>query len=243
MSDVVLKGEIHTSRGDLDEERELVRDGIDALALEGQESKAQYSLTEGWFSATSWIFQLVMSNVYTDKRILEDLALAQDAEVKYTRESNAALLENAGRIARWSAAALFYILFPASLLVGILTGDTLSGAILLLVSSLAPILLLRVYNMRISQEEENTDQRMADKIVEAAENGKVVAVMGEAHVDSVEEKLPEDLDVEKRGLAYGVLSKPHLTELVTPVFTAFSVLFVFYLISMYAYALFLSLAL
>lgn len=47
MTDVVLKGEIHTSRGDLKEERELLREGVDALVLEGEESKAEYGWSEG----------------------------------------------------------------------------------------------------------------------------------------------------------------------------------------------------
>jgi hypothetical protein len=244
MTDVVLKGEIHTSRGDLKEERELLREGVDALVLEGEESKAEYGWSEGWFSTTSWIFGLVMSNIYTDNRVLEDLALAQDADVLYTRESNAALLRNAGRFVKWTAALLFYVLFPLSLIIGIVTGQTVTGALVLLLSSLAPLLLLRVYNMRRSEGEENTDQRMADKIVEAAEGSeRVVAVMGQAHVESVKERLPENLDVEERDIAYSVWSRPHLEELITPVFTGFSVLFVFYLIAMYLYALFISLAL
>lgn len=145
---------------------------------------------------------------------------------------------------KWTAALLFYVLFPLSLIIGIVTGQTVTGALVLLLSSLAPLLLLRVYNMRRSEGEENTDQRMANKIVEAAEGSeRVVAVMGQAHVESVKERLPENLDVEERDIAYSVWSRPHLEELITPVFTGFSVLFVFYLIAMYLYALFISLAL
>ena len=244
MTDVVLKGEIHTSRGDLDEERELVRDGVDALVLEGEESGAEYGWSEGWFSITSWIFGLVMSNIYTDNRILEDLALAQDADVLYTRESNAALLRNAGWFAKWTAALLFYLLFPLSLIIGIVTGQTVTGALVLFLSSLAPLFLLRIYNMRRSEAEENTDQRIADKIVETAESSeRVVAVMGQAHLEDVKERLPGNLNVEERDIVYSVWSRPHLEELITPVFTGFSVLFVFYLISMYLYSLVISLGL
>lgn len=235
--DVVLKGEIHTSRGDLDEERELVREGIDALVLEGKGSDADYERGGSWFSATSWIFGLVMSNIYTDNRVLEDLALAQDASVIHTRESNADLVRNAGGFAKWTAALLFYVLFPLSLIIGIVTGQTVTGALVLLLSSLVPLLLLRVYNMRRSEGEENTDQRMADKIVEAAEDSeRVVAVMGQAHVDGVKDRLPEDLNIDERGVAYPIWSRMHLEELITPVFTGFSVLFVFYLVSMNLYS-------
>jgi len=224
----------------LNEERELVREGVDALVLEGEESKAEYSWSEGWFSTTSWIFGLVMSNIYTDNRILEDLALAQDADLLYTRESNATLLRNAGRFVKWTAALLFYVLFPLSLIIGIVTGQTVSGASVLLLSSLAPLLLLRVYNTRRSEGEENTDQRMADKIVEAAEGSdRVVAVMGQAHLEGVKERMPENLDVEERDIAYSVWSRPHLEELIMPVFTGFSVLFVFYLVAMNLYTVFL----
>lgn len=35
-SEVVIKGEVHTSRGDFDEERNLLAEGVDTLIIEGQ---------------------------------------------------------------------------------------------------------------------------------------------------------------------------------------------------------------
>lgn len=47
--DVVVKGELHSSMGDLEEDKELVKQGFDILVLEGQETESNYGWTDGWF--------------------------------------------------------------------------------------------------------------------------------------------------------------------------------------------------
>jgi len=39
---VVLKRDLHSSAGDLEEEKELVKQESDVLVLEGQETKSEY---------------------------------------------------------------------------------------------------------------------------------------------------------------------------------------------------------
>ena len=47
MKDVeIIKGEIHTSEGDLQEELELLLEGVDHLILKGQEGEAEYGLSQ-----------------------------------------------------------------------------------------------------------------------------------------------------------------------------------------------------
>jgi len=233
MADVVLKGEIHTSYGDLNEEKELVKNGIDTLVLEGESpgKQSEPGWLDGWFSISTWLFDLVLGNVYVSKDILVDFAEAQDADVVYTRDSNSELIDNTNRIVKTVAAFLFYILVAGSLVLGYTTGDLVSGAAVLMMGVLLPILLLRVYNTKMADGEMNRDQIIADKIVSASEeSSRVVAVVGEEHVEGVNRRLPSELQVDTRGVAYGKLSKPHLKELLVPGFTAFSVLFVFYVL-------------
>jgi hypothetical protein len=233
MTEVVLKGELHTSNGDLDEERELLKAGVDSLVLEGDSpgKDSEPGWLDGWFSISTWLFDLVMRNVYVSKDILVDLAEAQDADVVYTRNSNSELIDNTNRGLKAVSAVLFYLLVAAGLVWGYNTGDLISGAALLFMGVLVPILLLRMYNTKLAEGDLNRDQIIADKIVDASENSsRVVAVVGEEHVEGIERRLPSDLQVDTKGLAYGKLSKPHLKELMLPGFTAFSVLFVFYVL-------------
>ncbi|UWG50150.1 hypothetical protein AArcCO_0832 [Halalkaliarchaeum sp. AArc-CO] len=242
MTEVVLKGELHTSSGDLEEECELVKEGIDTLVLEGAESEPDYGWKESWFSTSLDIFGLIMNNLYVGKDILIDLAEIQDADVVYTRESDSELLDNTSRWMQWMGAILFYLLVSFSILFGLSTGNTVGGAFLLLIGVLLPILLIRIYNMERSSEDNNRDQIMADKIVEAAEDSnRVVAVVGDSHVEGILDHLPNDIDPEVRRTSYSRLSLHHLRELAVPAFTAFSVLFVFYSGILYLSSVFLPL--
>lgn len=229
---VVLKGEIHTSESDLAEERELLAEGVDALVLEGEREDANYGLLRSWYATAMSIVGLVLfDTLYTDHRILADLAQAQDAELIATRDSDAELVENANPVVEVVAAVLFYGIFVSSVFYGLLTGDTLGGALMLLGAALLPVFVLRRHGMNRSSDEVNRDQIIANKIAEAAEEAdRVVAVVGGDHLDSVAERLPNKITPEKRKPAYDIYSWEHAKEIATPAFTAVSVLFVLYLV-------------
>jgi len=230
-SQVVLKGEIHTSESDLTEERELLVEGVDALVLEGEREDADYGLLRSWYATAMSIVGLVLfDTLYTDHRVLVDLAEAQDAELVATRESDAELVENANPVVEMVAAVLFYGIFVGSVFYGLFTGNTLGGAFLLLGAALLPVLVLRRHGMNRTTDKLNRDQIIADKVAEVAEEAdRVVAVVGGDHLDSVAERLPDEITPEKRTPAYGIYSWEHAKEVATPAFTAVSVLFVLYL--------------
>lgn len=98
MTDVVLKGEIHTSEGDLIEERELLKQDFDTLILEGDESEPEFGPLDGWFNISIELFKSTFGQVYVDKTILLDLADVQDTEVVFTRESDSEMLRNTPRL-------------------------------------------------------------------------------------------------------------------------------------------------
>lgn len=230
--EVIIKGEIHTSESDLNEERELLTEGVDALVIEGEREDAEYGILRSWYATAMGIVGLIFFEIlYTDHRILTDLAKVQDAEVIRTRESDAALIENAHPAVEVVAAILFYGIFLFSIYYGLRTGNTLYGALYLLGSAILPTALLRWHEMHRGDDDVNRDKIIADRVAEAAEEGgRIVAVVGSRHLDPVAEKLPEDIEPEKIEPVYSMYSLQHAKEVFIPAFTAWSVLFVLYLV-------------
>lgn len=231
MTDVILKGEIHSSTGDLAEEEELMQEGIDALVLEQPAEDSDYRITEGWFQNALRGLFYVLSPVYVSKATLERLAQLQNADIHYTREEDAEILRNAPLSLRAFSALLFYILLPSSVLVGISTKSHVFGSVFLLLSFFIPVFLLRVYNTNYNAGDRNRDRTMAKKIEKAAKvNNLVLAIVGRKHADGVKNHLSNDIDVRYVDPKYGQLSKNHLREVASPFFQMLCILFGLYVI-------------
>lgn len=232
-TEILIKGELHSSRGDREEEREILKGGVDHVILEGAAEKNwQFKLRQYWFAWVLIIFEIFFArHIYVDKTIIGDLAEIQEAELQFTRESDASILENAQTLIKAVSAVMFFALFIVALIVGLL-GHVLEGALLLLVSSLSPLLLLRIHESRRATV--GRDIQIAEMVEEAAQDGgRIVVIVGDAHADQVADALSDDLEVEVRSPAYDRLSIPHLKELVYPVIVGFSGLYT-------AYSLFLA---
>ena len=229
-TDIIIKGEIHSSNADLEEEREILVEGVDHLILEGQAEEAEYSLTQQWYGWIMLIFQYLFARqIYADHTILEDFADAQGADTEYTRKTDLDVLHNSHVLVQMFAVSLFFVLLTYSLYVG-MDGRVLAGAGWLFVSSLLPLLVLRIHESRRS--EGGRDEVIAEQITEAArEGGRVVAVVGNEHAKNIPDYLPDDLpEPDVRPPQYPFLSIPSLKELLYPGFVFFSVLYVFYTI-------------
>lgn len=227
-AEIIIKGEVHTSKADLDEEREILVEGVDYLILEGQAEEADYSLTQQWYGWIMLIFQYLFARqIYADKTILKDLADAQEADIKYTRETDLDVLHNSHLLVQIFAVVLFFVLLTYSLYVG-MDGRVLQGAGWLFVSSLLPLLTLRIHESRRS--EGSRDEMIAEQITEAfREGGRVVAVVGHEHAKNIPDYLPDNLpEPDVRSPQYPFLSIPSFKELFYPGFVFFSVLYVFY---------------
>ena len=227
-TEILIKGELHSSRGDLDEEREILKEGVDHLILEGAEEKNwQFKLSQYWFAWVLIIFEFLFArHIYVDKTIIEDLAEIQEAELQFTRESDASVLENSHTLVKGVSAVLFFGLLAVALIIGLL-GHVRQGSAWLLVSSLSPLLLLRIHESRRSSV--GRDIQIAEMIEKAAQDGgRIVAIVGDSHAKYVAEALPDDLGVEVKSPVYSRPSIPHVKELVYPVIVSFSVLYVVY---------------
>ncbi|WP_162989792.1 hypothetical protein [Natronorubrum halophilum] len=183
MSKVVLKGEFHSSKGDLKEEKELVKQDFDVLVLEGQETESDYSLTEGWFQISIAAMFWLAGRIYVSKDILLDLVEVQDTEVMFTRKADSDLLENTPLSMKLFSAILFYTLVPGSVAVGLIF-PKMWGATILFLGFVLPVLGIRIVNTRLTRDEKNRDKIMADKIADAVNEDKdVLAIVGNGHVN------------------------------------------------------------
>ena len=228
MSRPIIKGEIHTSRGDLREGRDILAEGVDTLIIEGQkEQESDFGIFHGWLELAIIFFEYLFARfLYTDSSVLVDIAESQNADIVYTRESDADLLGNSHAIVVGLACVTFYGFLIGSVILGLL-GDLINGAALLVGSGVAPILILRGYETWKSDG--NRDQIIGEKIEEAVEDGgRVVAVMGEAHARNVPDYLPDDIEPDVRGPQYGLFSRQMARDLAFPIVALFGMLTVVY---------------
>ena len=233
MSDVVLKGELHTSRADLEDAKDRVLDGPDTVLVEGREpAMGPFDMTEGWFALSVLSFFWILENVYASDEVLVDIAQAQGAEVIYTRASDMEMLDAVPLGIKILAAGAFYLLIPASIWVGFLTGSQLTGAYLLFLGIVTPIFLVRGYELRDSKN--HREQIIALEIVEAVHRGDdILAVVGKGHLEKITDELPDDLDPEVIPPQYGPWTFAHLRDIGMPMFKAGLVLFSVYLLSVW----------
>jgi hypothetical protein len=173
------------------------------------------------------IFEFLFArHLYIDKSIIEDLAEIQDAELRFTRESDASILKNAHMMVKMISAVLFFSLFVVAVIVGLL-GQEFAGTLGLLASSLAPLLVLRIHESRRTAV--GRDIQIAEMIEEAAQDGgRIIVIVGHAHAQQVAEALPDELEVETRPPAYSWFSRQHIKDLASPVIVAFSELHLVY---------------
>jgi hypothetical protein len=228
-TEIIIKGELHTSRGDLEEEREILRSGVDHLILEGSEEPApRFKPSQYWFGWILLIFEFLFArHLYVDKTILEDLASVQNVEPQFTRDSSISVLENSRLAVQVFCAILFFSLFTIALTAG-LVGNVRGGALWLLTSALLPLVIIRVHESRRASV--GRDIQIAEMIEETAQDGgRIVAIVGHGHAESIAGALSSDLpEPEVRPPAYGLLSLSHLKEIVFPVVVFLSVLYVVY---------------
>lgn len=192
---VVIKGEVHSSRDDLEKELELIKQGFDVLVLEGAEGDPEYTLSGLWYYVASAVTFWLLDRTYQSENSLIHVAEAKDIEVVRTRKSDADVLKNASWLVRLVALTAFFVVTFGGLFTG-LYSNFLLGYGLTMLGIILPPIYLRRQNMTEAAGEHNRDKLMADTIVEAARDGKsVLAVVGASHTDGVRTHLPDNIGV------------------------------------------------
>lgn len=233
MSRVVLKGELHTSRADLEEAKSLVMDGADTVVFEGKERSAtDIGLTESWFALAVYSYFWILESVYVADDILVDLARANGIDIRFTRRTDLSMLEDVPIWLKTVAAGTFYLLIPASIWIGFLTGSQLTGAYLLFIGIVSPIFMVRAYALK--SRSNDFDREIALEIERAVRNANVVLVIvGQGHLDGIIDELPSDIDPEVFGPKYDPWSINHIRDIGLPMFKAGLILFSLYLLSVW----------
>lgn len=229
---VVLKGELHSSEADLEEEKLLLADGVDVLVLEGGRSSAGFGLLSGWFAISIGLLAWILESLYHPVQPLVDLASVQDVDVVYTRADDLAPLAAASTSMKAVSAGLFYTLVPASLWVGFVTDSDLAGSLLLFLGLVLPVLIVRVYNTNRPDAAMNRDEAIAETIASAGDPGDVVlAVVGVGHLEGVARRLPDSVEVDVHPPTHDVWSLAHLRAVGVPTVKAGFVLFSLYVLA------------
>lgn len=230
-TNLILKGELHSSSADLAEEKAIVKAGVDALVLETRADTGSTRVGSEWLVLPIVMLSWILESSYMSKDVLVELTEVQDGDVYYTRETDLDMIENTPFPIKFLAAGIFYLLLPASVWTGFLTGNQLFGSILLLWALIIPVLLIRLYNMKRTEASLNRDQLIANTIADAANNhGTVLAVVGAGHLSGVKQRLPDELDPEIHPPQYSIWSKSHFKEILLPAFKASLIIFSLYVL-------------
>lgn len=216
---IIIKSEKHWSRADFNEERELLRNGVDHLIIEEAKEEAQYSPSQYWFGGLMWVMKHFFFRIfYPNNAVLKDIAHSQGAKIQFTRESNASVLKNAG--IRQQLFAVFFITFCifSSAYIGVVGLDwwTPRENYIISVALLPLSVIFSIYMIRNSDSDNSAGNRneiIADKIIESAQRGGiVVAIVGSSHAKKVRECLSERFDPDYREPVYDTLSLPNIKQ-------------------------------
>lgn len=230
-NNVILKGELHSSRADLDEATALLGDGVDVLVLEGSRSRPDYRFLEGWFAVSVALLAWILESLYHPRAVLVELAEAQGVDIVYTRANDITPLQAASGPTKVVSAGLFHALVPASVWLGFVTDSALSGSLLLFLGLVLPVLVVRLANANRPDPAGNPNERIAEAIRTAAESGdSVLAIVGAGHLSAVRARLPAGLVREVRPPVYGVWSLRHVRDVGLPAVKAGFVLFGLYVL-------------
>lgn len=222
MGEVTIKGEYHSSRGDLEQEIELVKEGVDHLILEGEsEASVPESIGDTWFWATMNLFFWLFGDIWTNHRILVELAEDQGADIETTRQKDTDLYTNAPLPVRVLTIGLSCLLVGVGIVIGIQMEpyrSLLWGGSTAFLGIVAPVLIFRLYNMFLNKsDDKNRDQIISDKISEAYdEEDRILVVVGDSHKDNIKGKLPDNVDAEMKTPVYGKYSWPSIREFSSP---------------------------
>lgn len=226
---VILKGELHSSVADRRHAVELLGEGVDVVVLEQSATPGRFRPLQGWFYISIALLSWLLGELYQSKEVLVELATMRDIEVVYTRKDDREPLETASTTMNWLAAGLFYLFVPGSLWIGFVTSDPHSGALLLFLGLVLPVLVVRLYNTNRADGPANRDSMIAERIADAAEPGNaVLAIVGAGHLPGVERQLSGRLPLDVRPPEYGMYSVRHLRDVGVPTIKAGMVLFSLY---------------
>ncbi len=189
MSEVTLKGELHNSREDLKEEKELIQSTkFSILIQEGKEVSTECKLNNPWYALPFCIFSKFYYPFLLSYDSLLEEAKKQGVKPVKTRENDLKIYEEASfstRAKAWLESGLLSILFSIS---SVITFQSLIPIIL------TPLIFLGIFPgilRRLSMNYRN--EQIAEIIIDEfrKSNGNVLVITGNEHAKEIQKILEE----------------------------------------------------
>lgn len=216
MPRVILKGEVHTSKSDLKEEKDLIRDrDVDFLILEKNKERAKLKLSNVLYLIYFELFSIAMKIPYVNKEGLEDIANQRGIKVCPTRKNNLEIFKESPLWYDFLSFILSFFLLAYGLFlvyklpnipIFIRSIDliliNLLGTIFVFLGMILPVVMARLYEMS-NKLKINRDKKIAEKISKFSEKGNVLAILGQRHLPNIEENLDKDISDKRVSVCKG----------------------------------------
>jgi hypothetical protein len=211
---VVLKSEMHTSRGDLEEELELLQEqDFDALVLEDAKENVEEIPEPALVDRIVQFPFFFIGPIYTDNTPLLAAANKSRTDLYYTRESNGDVVEDLPTPIPELVQGVWLLMLLATVVLAAGTGVHVVGSMAAYVGLFVLPIGIRAARGRFF-EDKNRNKMMANTIREAHDSsGRTLAILGNRHTDDVAEYLPDDLVDNRVELAYSLKSWRGLREI------------------------------
>lgn len=231
-ADVILKSELHFSTGDRYEELALIRTGaFDAVVFEAARENIE-EITTPTISDRIVAFPFFFIRfLYTDIMSLLVAALTQDAEARFTHDTNGDVTQDLPDILHNVVLGLALVLsvsIPSFAALAITRPVfVIPSLISFLVIFMFPI-AVRYTRGKLASGEMNRNEIMANRIKTAhdeTDDRRVFAPVGIKHTDQVRDRLPDTIDVNIVPPAHGSVSVSSMKEFVPGVTKSIVLLF------------------
>jgi hypothetical protein len=212
---VVLKSEMHTSRGDLEEELELVQSqDFDAVVLEDARESVEEIPDPSLLDRIVEFPFFFIGPIYTDNTPLLAAAHNTGTDLYYTRERNGDVVQGLPTPLPQLVEAVWVVMVLATVVLAGGTGVHLAGSMAGYTGLFTLPIAARVARGQFL-DDKNRNKMMANTIREAHDtSGRTLAILGARHTDEVATHLPEDMVEDRAELAYPLKSWRGLREIV-----------------------------
>lgn len=178
---VDIKGESHISASDLDEEVSMIKNNnYDYIFVEGSKESDNNDMPFVINQFYKLIFS-ILSVFYTDEEELKKAIENSDAEIKFTRDSNAVLFYSSPFVNYMSVLSGIMLLITS---ISFLWKSTLIT--FLSAMSFSIIFSASFLYLILGSQKENRELNIRDKIEKLPSNSTVLVIIGQRHVDGVQ---------------------------------------------------------
>jgi hypothetical protein len=220
-AEVILKAEWHFSTGDLREELELIRTGaFDAVVFKAARENVEEITTSSISDRIVSLPFFFLNFLYTDPMPLLVAALTQDANLRFTRDTDGDVIQGLPDILHGGVLGLVLAL---SVCIAYFAARAITQPAFTIASFAAFVgifalpITVRYGRGKLASGKMNRNEIMADRIEAAlneTDDGQVFAPVGARHAKPVQDRLSDTVDVCVVSPAYGFVSVSAMKEFI-----------------------------